>query len=430
VQAYSVLESRRLIESRPQSGFYVRAQGARSTRLPRADFSQPSIVRTNSRERMRDMLYDLVGARMTALGSSFVNPALFPLQSLNKALVAASRQKHYTSGETLVDVQLGLPALRRAIAQRYLELGYIVPMEEIVITCGAMESISLSLQAVAYPGDLILIDSPMFFSGIQLLKSLRLNVLEMPTDPQEGLDLGVLDKTLTKHKVAACLLMTNCQNPLGFTMPEAKKRELVQLLLRHNVPLVENDVYAELQFDLTKSRAAKAFDANGMVLHCGSFTKCLAPGFNIGWVATGRFREAIANLKFAMTLGTSMPPQAAIAHYLLHHAYDKHLRALRQTLQQRIAQMSCAILACFPTETRLSQPAGGFVLWVQLPEAADAFKLFELAATRDIGITPGPILSASGRYRNFIRLNCSHPWSDALDESIRWLGASVMQMCA
>jgi len=366
---------------------------------------------------------------MTALGSSFVNPTLFPLQRLNKALVAASRQKHYAPSGTLIDLQLGLPALRRAIAQRYLELGTIVPMEEIVITCGAMESISLSLQAVARPGDLVLIDSPMFFSGIQLLKQLRLNVLEMPTDPQTGLDLGVLDKTLRKHKVAACLLMTNCQNPLGFTMPEAKKRELVKLLLRHHVPLVENDVYAELQFDLNKSRAAKAFDTNGMVLHCGSFTKCLAPGFNIGWVATGRFREAIANRKFAMTLGTSMPPQAAIAHYLLHHAYDRHLRALRQTLQQRITQMSSAILACFPMETRVSQPAGGFVLWVQLPEAADAFKLFELAAGRDIGITPGPILSASGRYRNFIRLNCSHPWSDALDESIRWLGASVMQMC-
>ncbi|GAB3628148.1 PLP-dependent aminotransferase family protein [Pandoraea terrae] len=427
VQAYSVLENRRLIEARPQSGFYVRARGPISTQLPRVGLTRPSVVRSDPRERMRETLGDLVGARVTSLGSSFADPSLFPMQSLNKALSAASRQSSY--GDTLVDLQLGLPALRRAIAKRYLEMGYVVPMDEIVITCGGMEAISLSLQAVAHPGDLVLIDSPMFFSGLQLLKQLGLNALEMPTDPQDGLDLGVLDRTLSRHKVAACLLMTNCQNPLGFTMPEAKKRELVKLLLRHGVPLVENDVYAELQFDLLKSRAAKAFDANGMVLHCGSFTKCLAPGFKIGWVAAGRFREAIANRKFATTLGTSVPPQAAIAHYLLHNAYDRHLRNLRQQLQERVNQMSGAIASHFPSETRLSRPAGGFVLWIQLPEAVDSFKLFEFAANRDIGIAPGPIFSARRRYRNFIRLNCSHAWSASLDEALQWLGRSAIDMC-
>ncbi len=427
VQAYSVLEARRLIEARPQSGFYVRAHAPSAARLPRAGLTRPSVVRSGAQDRLRETLGDLVGARVTSLGSSFADPTLFPMQSLGRALGASSRQSSYA--KTLVDLQLGLPSLRRAIAQRYLELGYAVPMDEIIITCGGMEAISLSLQVVARPGDLVLIDSPMFFSGLQLLKQLGLNALEMPTDPESGLDLGLLDKTLSRHKVAACLLMTNCQNPLGFSMPEAKKRDLAKLLLRHGVPLVENDVYAELQFDLQRNRAAKAFDAKGMVLHCGSFTKSLAPGFKIGWVAAGRYREAIANRKFATTLGTSVPPQAAIAHYLLHHAYDRHLRSLRQSLQERVNQMSHALSAYFPPGTRLSRPLGGFVLWVQMPEAADSFKLFELAASRDIGIAPGPIFSAGQGYRSCIRLNCSHPWSDSLDKTLQWLGRSVYDMC-
>lgn len=427
VQAYSVLEANRLIEAKPQSGFYVRAHGPGTAQLPRNSLTRPKVVRSSTPERVRETLGDLVAARVTSLGSSFADPSLFPMQTLNKALGASSRQGNYAN--TLVDLQLGLPSLRRAIAQRYLELGYAVPMDEIVITCGGMEAISLSLQVVTRPGDLVLIDSPMFFSGLQLLKQLGLGALEMPTDPESGLDLGLLDKTLSRHKVAACLLMTNCQNPLGFSMPEAKKRELVQLLARRDVPLVENDVYAELQFGLQRNRAAKAFDSNGMVLHCGSFTKCLAPGFKIGWVAAGRHREAIANRKFATTLGTSVPPQAAIAHYLLHHAYERHLRGLRKLLQERVNLMSQAVSAYFPAGTRLSRPAGGFVLWVEMPEAADSYKLFEQAASRDIAIAPGPIFSAREDYRNCIRLNCSHPWSDSLDETLQWLGRSVDDMC-
>ncbi|OWT61962.1 aminotransferase-like domain-containing protein [Candidimonas nitroreducens] len=426
IQAYALLETQGLVEALPKSGYYVKARLVGLGLLPQAGLSRPSIVKANSRARVRDALGDLVGAKVTSLGSSFPDASLFPMQNLNRALAATSRQGSYA--KTLVDLQLGLPSLRRAIAQRYLELGYAVPMDEIIITCGGMEAISLSLQAVARHGDLVVIDSPMFFSGLQLLRQLGLNAVEMPTDPASGMDLGVLDATLKRHKVAACLLMTNCQNPLGFSMEEGKKRELAKLLRQHGVPLVENDVYAELQFSSIRNRAAKAFDTDGSVLHCGSFTKCLAPGFKIGWVAAGRYREAIANRKFATTLGTSFPPQAAISHYLLHYAYEKHLRQLRHTLAERTKLMAEAVFRYFPEGTRLSQPDGGFLLWVQMPAAVDSFKLFELAATHEIGIAPGPIFSTRANYKNFIRLNCSHPWSESLDRTVRWLSRAVSEM--
>lgn len=426
VQAYSLLEARSLIEARPRSGYYVAARFPIATKLPNVGLTQPSMVRSDSHGRLRDTLGDLVGARVTSLGSSFADPSLFPMQNLGRALSASSRQSTYS--RTLEDLQLGLPSLRRAIAQRYLELGYTVPMDEIVITCGGMEAISLSLRVVTRPDDLVLIDSPMFFSGLELIKRLGLNALEMPTHPESGVELDLLEETLSRYRIAACLLMTNCQNPLGFSMPESKKRELVKLLQRYDVPLVENDVYAELQFGPQRTRAAKAFDSSGLVLHCGSFTKCLAPGFKVGWVAAGVYRESIANMKFATTLGTSVPPQAAIVHFLAHHNYEKHLRRLRQSLLNRVNHVSDAITAYFPADTRVSQPSGGFVLWVQMPDSVDSFALFEQARERDIGIAPGPIFAAGGGYQNFIRLNCSHPKSDSLDSTLRWLGKTVQGM--
>lgn len=420
VHAYSVLEARGLVDARPQSGFYVRAGSRFASPLPQSDLTRPSVVRFGSLEHVRDTLGDLVGSRITSLGSSFPDPALFPLDSLNRALATGNRLSRYA--KTVADLQLGVPALRRAIAQRYLDLGYAVPMDEIVITCGGMEAVSLSLQVVTKPGDLVLIDSPMFFSGLQVLEQFALGTVEIPTDAEHGLDLGVLDKTLKRHRIAACLLMTNCQNPLGFSMDERKKRALVALLERHGIPLVENDVYAELQFGVRHSRAAKAFDRRGLVLHCGSFTKCLAPGFKIGWVAAGQFREAVVHRKFATTLGTSVPPQEAIAYHLRHQPLERHLRRLRQILAERVTRMSRAVAHHFPAGTRCARPQGGYVLWVQMPRSVDAFAMFELAAARGIAIAPGPIFSPRRGYRNCIRLNCSHPWSPTLESTVRWLG--------
>lgn len=428
IQAYAVLEARGQIEARPQSGFYVARRTTSAAHLPQMGLKRPSVVRSNSRERVRDTLGDLVGSRVTSLGSSFPDPSLFPLDALDRALAASSRSRSYA--KTMADLQLGLPELRRAIAQRYLELGYVVPMDEIVVTCGGMEAISLSLQAVTKPGDLVVVDSPMFFSGLQLIEHLGLGAIEMPTSAEDGLDLGVLDRTLQRHDVAACLLMTNCQNPLGFSMAETKKRALLELLTAHGVPLVENDVYSELQFGLHHSRAAKAFDTRGAVLHCGSFTKCLAPGYKIGWVAAGSHCEAIVHRKFATTLGTSVPPQAAIAHYLRHQSYERQLRRLRGALLEGVDRMSDAVARHFPRGTRFTRPQGGYVLWVQMPEAVDSFELFDRAASLDIGIAPGPIFSARRGYRNFIRLNCSHPWSAPLESTIRSLGRSVVELAA
>lgn len=280
VQAYGVLEMRGLIEARPRSGYIVQGRDLASRGIARGRAKRPRLIEIGSSERIQSILSGLIKAPAISLGSSFPSQSLYPLPALNRALAASVRRG--SSVDSIEDLQLGLPELRRDIAQRYMKLGYSVPLDEIVITCGGMEAISLSLQTVTKPGDVIIIDSPMFFSGLTLIEHLQLRPIELPADPSDGLNLASLSEVLRKHQVAACLLMTNCQNPLGFTMSEDKKAELVALLNRHRVPLVENDVYGELQYGYRHVRAAKAFDGNGGVLHCGSFTKSLAPGYKIG----------------------------------------------------------------------------------------------------------------------------------------------------
>ncbi|MEM9359970.1 MAG: PLP-dependent aminotransferase family protein, partial [Pseudomonadota bacterium] len=275
VEAYGILELRGLIEPRPRSGYYVRAPQPGSNLTLPSNAERPRLVEVGRSRRIQTMLSGLMRSPAVLLGSSFPSQSLYPLNALNRALAATGRRGSHL--DALEDLQQGLPALRRAVAQRYLQLGYSVPLDEIVITCGGMEAISLSLQTVTKPGDVILVDSPMFFSGLSLIEHLQLRPIEMPVHPVEGMDLASLSETLRRYPVKACLLMTNCHNPVGFTMSEDKKRELIAMLDHHDVPLIENDVYTELQFTHRHIRSAKAFDETGNVLHCGSFTKSLAP---------------------------------------------------------------------------------------------------------------------------------------------------------
>jgi DNA-binding transcriptional MocR family regulator len=301
----------------------------------------------------------------------------------------------------------------------------MLPMEELLITNGALEALNLCLQAVTEPGDLVAIEAPAFYACLQVLERLKLKAVEIPVHPRDGMDLGVLAQTLDKHPVKAVWCMTTFHNPVGASMPEDNKRQLVQLLRRHQVPLIEDDVYAELYYAQQAPKPAKAFDTEGLVMHCGSFSKSLAPGYRVGWVAAGRFARKIERLKLMTSLCASMPAQAAIADYLQHGGYDRHLRKLRYALEGQQASMLAAIDRHFPAQTRVSQPAGGYFLWLELPEQVDSLKLFQIALAQGISIAPGPIFSPTRRFGNCIRLNYGSPWTDSAEGAMRTLGRIV-----
>ncbi|MCV9918612.1 MULTISPECIES: GntR family transcriptional regulator MpaR [Pseudomonas] len=422
-QAYYLLERRGLIRARPRSGYFVNAHAPRQ-------FSEPQALQPVSESTDVDVsglvfsiLDSIKDPHTIPFGSAFPSPTLFPLQRLARSLASASRAMDPRM--VVTDLSPGNPQLRRQIALRYMVGGLMLPMEELLITNGALEALNLCLQAVTEPGDLVAIEAPAFYACLQVLERLKLKAVEIPVHPREGMDLGVLAQTLDKHPVKAVWCMTNFQNPVGASMPDAKKQELVELLRRHQVPLIEDDVYAELYYAQQAPKPAKAYDTEGLVMHCGSFAKSLAPGYRIGWVAAGRFAQKIERLKLMTSLCASMPAQAAIADYLQHGGYDRHLRKLRYALEGQQASMLAAIARHFPAQTRVSQPSGGYFLWLELPEQMDALKLFHLALAQGISIAPGPIFSPTGRFANCIRLNYGSPWTDSSEQAMETLGRIV-----
>ena len=424
MQAYGQLEARGLIDARPKSGFYVRAKDAWAPE-PATSCPKRGTTGVDVASLVFEVLESIRHREIVPFGSAFPSPELFPLDKLNKAAAAAAR--HLPTWSSVTDFTPGNAELRRLIGLRYLESGIAIAADDIVITAGAMEAINLSLLAVTKPGDTIAIESPTFYSTLMAIERMQLRAVEIATDPREGIDLGNFRAALDRYDIKACLMIPTFQNPLGSCMPDDKKRELIAQCTRRGIPFIEDDVYAELYFG-ARPRPAKAFDREGLVLHCGSFAKCLAPGSRVGWVAPGRFKNAVERLKFMTTLSTASLPQVAIAEYLKHGGYDRHLRALRHHLSVQLHEMRTALTVHFPIECRITRPEGGYVLWIELPQGVDALRLHRMALGHNISIAPGPIFSVQRRYTNFIRLNYGHPWSDRMDRAIQTLGTLAKEL--
>lgn len=427
IHAYVLLESKGIIESRPQSGYFVRLapDGAGSKTANELLPSKPIAVSAHV-DVSRLVLSTLrsIGAKSAVpLGSPYPDPRLFPSDKISRYAYTIARRK--TQWGVTDELPPGNPQLIRQIARRHLENGVSVDPNEIVVTVGATEAINLCLQAVAKPGDTVAVESPTFYAMLHAIERMGMRAIEVPTHPREGIDIGALSRLLDTRRIAACMVMPNFQNPLGFQMPDEKKRELVELLERHDVPAIESDVYNELYFGESHPSALKSYDTKGLVLHCASFSKSLTSAYRIGWAIPGRYRDQVEKLKFLNTLTTPSIVQLAIAEYLEHDGYEHHLRRVRKVYAQQAKLMAATVKRFFPEGTRTSHPMGGYVLWVELPPHVDSMRLYELALEQGITIGPGYMFSTTNSYRNFIRLNYSYTWSPEIEQALITVGKLV-----
>jgi DNA-binding transcriptional MocR family regulator len=423
LSTYLVLEGRGLVETRPKSGHFVRARRAPEPPVPSIARRAPSPARVSLAADVDDLVRVLIHARgkgLVPLGTAHVAPELLPTRKLNAILAAIAREGAGPGAS--YDELRGLPQLRRQLARRAVSWGTFLEEDDFVTAVGATEALYLSLRAVTKPGDVIAVEAPSYFGLLRLIEGHGLRALEIPTDPRTGMDLDALDDAIRSGPVKAVLAAPNFTNPLGARMPDENKERLVKMLARREIPLVEDDVYGDLAYDGTRPRPAKAFDKDGLVLLCGSVSKTLAPGYRVGWVAPGRFQEAVERLKFAHTVSSPSPTQMAVAEFLSEGGYDRHVRKLRRTLADQTARYREAIAAAFPEGTRVSCPQGGFVLWVEMKEDVKAVELQLRALDRGIAIAPGPIFSARNRFTSCVRISTGHPFSEAIERAIADLG--------
>ncbi len=423
LEAYIWLENRGAIESRPKSGFFVRVAFAKSIPEPRFQTPEPKPASFRAGDIVAEVIRAANQPGNIPLGSALPDPQLLPNGKLNQILRGVIRRDPCHSSSYVFPP--GAESLRRQIARRSLAYGCNLSPSEIVVTTGAMEALNLSLRAVARAGDVIAAESPTYFGVLQAIQSLGMQAIEIPTHPREGMSLDRLESAIRKHRIKACVSMTNGHNPLGYVLPDDYKKDLAELTARHDVALIEDNIYGELAFGARQPKVAKAFDRKGNVLLCASFSKVLTPGFRVGWMHAGRYQAEVERLKFINTVATASLPQFVLAEFLESGGFDRHVSRLRIAFAEQVRIMSQAVAKYFPEGTCITRPDAGYVLWVELPKKVDALKLFRAAVAANISIVPGPIFSTTGRFSNYVRISCGYRWSDAIDRAVLTLGRAA-----
>jgi DNA-binding transcriptional MocR family regulator len=425
-QAYYHLEGKGLIESRPKSGYYVRFNFRRFPSLPKLSQPEPLPYEVSLEEMITTVFKSMSTGDLLNLSVASPPLELLPAAKLNKALVHAMRNSRH-HGIQYEHIQ-GNVDLRKQLTKLFFSWGGKFSEDEIVVTAGCMEALAICLRAVTRPGDTVAIETPTYFGIFRLIESLGLKAFEIPTDPLTGVDIAYLAKSLKRVSIKACVFVTNFNNPMGGCMPDEKKKELVQLITHHQIPLIEDDIYGEMYFGKHRPKTCKTFDKAGWVLQCGSLSKSLAPGYRIGWAIPGRFLSKVVSLKMIHTITGTSITQAAIAHFLSIGRYEYHLKKLRKALHTQCLRYMQAIMEYFPEDTKLSRPQGGFVLWLELNKKINAYRLYQLAVKHQISIAPGQVFSSQGQYSHCLRISYARPWDADVERAMRILGDLLKKM--
>ena len=426
LKAYEHLEALGAIESRPRSGYFVRAGALKPQALPQTieiPLGPASLISTDV---VSTVLETIGRPGFVPFGHATPAAELLPIASLNQLTRRVMKAEPLMPGRYLMPP--GHERLREQIARRLVASGCAATADDIVITNGSLEAINLCIRLLCRAGDTILMESPTYYGLLQIAEEHGLRVVELPNDPVRGVDPDDLRRAVRRHRISAALLVQNFNNPTGSLMPDEAKRDVVHTLAAHGIPLIEDDIYGELGFAQGRARPLKSFDDGDNVLYCSSVSKTLSPGLRVGWIASKRWRRELIRHKFTLSCATASIPQLVVASYLESGGYERHLRTLRATLARSIARFSEAVLRHFPQPTAITRPQGGFVLWIELPRNVDCIELFHLATQQRIALSPGTIFSASGQYQNYIRLNCALPWTPQIEQALVSLGQLAMSL--
>lgn len=425
-QAYYHLEAKGLIESRPKSGYYVRFNHRKYPAMPKMIPVDQLSHEVSVKDMINSLYSDIVAPDVINLALAVPDLSLLPVAKLHKSVVHAL--KHSRNHCIGYEHPQGNFELRKQVAKLSFNWGGKIKPDEVVITSGCLEAITLCLRAVTSFGDTVAVESPCYFGIYQAIESLGLKVVEVSSDAVNGVALDCLEKAISKFEIKAFVCIPNYNNPVGSCMPDEHKKKLVQLITKHNIPLIEDDIYGELYFGKDRPRTCKYYDTKGLVMHCSSLTKSLAPGYRIGWAIPGKFTEEVKLAKRIHNISCPTLTQAAVAHFLQHGRYEYHLKNLRKALYTQSLRYIQAIIDHLPAGSKISRPQGGFVLWVELDKKVNTFRLRTEAMKHKVSIMPGRIFSVSNNYNNCIRISFGKPFDEDAEYGMMMLGKVVRKL--
>ena len=400
------LEAQGLVESRPKAGYFVSSQSkAPKKPVSRAQTKAPQPVTVS------ELLLDIMrrSAAFDLVPNANAGEPPPGIIALNRS-IGRSLRRQRGSDYQYYDEPTGNLTLREQLTLHYARRGWAASPDEICITSGCQHALFLALVASCKRGDVVAVESPGFYGSLQLLEQLELQVVEIPTSTETGIDVYALEDALTRWKIAACILSPAFATPSGASMPTVAKRRILELAEEYDLAIVEDDIYADTAFG-TAPDPLKALDSNDRVILCSSFSKSLSRDLRLGWISGARWHARILHLKLVTQLASSRYLQQGVADFMEQGDFAAHLRRQRSELPKHRDQL-IAHMRSWPFDLRVSQPEGGLAIWAELPESVDTLTAYAKALKHEIVITPGPLFSTSGQFRNCLRISFAHAWDD------------------
>jgi DNA-binding transcriptional MocR family regulator len=414
------LEAQGLVEARPKAGYFVTLQ-PKTMRAPRS----PGRVEAPRPVTVSELFLDIMrrSAAFDLLPDLHAGEVPPGIVALNRALGRALRRQKGDDHQ-YYDAPAGDPALREQLSLHAARRGWTVLPEQLCITSGCQHALFLALMACCRRGDVVAVESPGFYGVLQLLEQLELQVVEVPSSSDQGLDIEALEAALGRWDIKACVVSPAFATPGGALMPEGARKRLLALADQHDLAIIEDDIYADTAFGQVPD-PLKALDRADRVILCSSFSKCLSRDLRLGWVSGARWHQKILHLKLVTQLASSRYQQQGVAEFMRDGSYAAHLRRQRNELRTQRDRL-IASLHAWPGEVRVSTPLGGLAVWLELPEAVDTLAAYPVALQQGVVITPGPLFSVSGQFRNCLRISFAHPWDDRRIEALGQLPALLL----
>lgn len=418
IEAYRLLEDQGLIEARPRSGYYIPPPTLAPSQMPLVakHSTRPIHIEQSA---IFETVMDLVENRaMVPFAGAAPDDSIIPSGKL--ASLTNSVLRKFKSEAFRYTPPMGRRELRVALSRRLLATGIKATPDDIITTHGATEALYLALRATTQRGDLVAVETPTYFGILHLIRDLGLRAIEVPVCPGNGMKLDALESALKKHRIAACLVQPNFHNPIGSVMSPGAKIRLAALSVSHGFAIIEDDVYGELFHEGERPPSIALYGGN--VLHCGSISKTIAPGLRVGWVIAGNYQKEVKRLKTIQCPWNATLSELVVAEFLDAGGYDRHLRRIRQIYSQQCARVRQAVVTHFPPITRVNQPRGGFVLWIEMPEGFDSEAFTVDAMAKGISLVPGTLFSPTGGLKNCLRLSCGFAFGNRTLDAIATLG--------
>ena len=324
----------------------------------------------------------------------------------------------------------GLPELRALLAERAHEIDPGLAADDVLVTAGAQQALDLVLRTFCAGGDTVVVTAPSYHQMHGLLRAHGLQVVQVPFTA-DGIDLQALERGLQRRSVRLLYLMPTFHNPTGRSLDLAQRRALLDVVARTSVPIVEDEYQSSLRCRGAAMPTLRSLDPRGLTVTVSTMSKELFPALRIGWVTGSQdLLRPMAAVKRFMDLETSPLLQAALVEFVRRGALDRYLDALRGELRLRHDALQRACRQHLPPGCTISDPDGGFVAWLELPQPGQGDRLAELASERGVRVVPGRVFDLDGRPSRGVRLSLTRADRRQIEAGIAVLGDCARELLA